>query len=91
MGDPGQTCPIDDRIMDVNACDEAIADLLSTGALTHSNGEWGTQSTQDDYYVSGCSIKHTENNMRHFNAKIHDVKRSSETPICQKICEGNLL
>ena len=90
MGTPGEACDTnDDRIMDVNLCDTAVANLVSTGALTSSTGAWGTQTTQGDNYVTGCSVKHTQDNMRHFNSKIHDVTRSSETPICKKACEAS--
>ena len=77
--------------MDVTVCDTTIASLISSGALSSSMGSWGTQTTKDNYYVSGCSIKHTENNMRHFNSKIHDGSRSSETPVCGKMCKGKMI
>jgi len=46
----------------------------------NSKGEW---TKPEDTYVYGCSIKHTEYDMLHFNTDVNGVTRSSETPVCK--------
>ena len=74
-------------IQTVDECDDAIAALYDAGELDVVNSAvWALDSTTN--YVGGCSVKSTENNMRHWNGNLdHTGTRSSERPVCK--CVGN--
>jgi len=75
LGSRGGSCPEGTVITSLEECRAAIASLEIT-----STGEWTQPETN---YVYGCSIKHTQNNMLHFNTNTAGVERGTETPVCK--------
>eukprot|EP00494_Astrolonche_serrata_P030337 UN30604 len=74
-GPSGGTCETDCFITNLANCKQALVELD-----IDYTGEWTISETT---YVYGCSYKHVENNMLHFNSNINGVSRHSETPVCR--------
>merc|ERR1712110_125153 len=74
-GTPGGECAQGKVITSLEECRTAIASL----GISFPR-EW---TTPEATYVFGCSIKHTRQNILHFNTNTAGVPRSSETPICK--------
>jgi hypothetical protein len=90
LGSAGKVCDNTDSLEVIKTyeeCREAVDYFTGLGILAN---EW---DPTDDYkstgtgFVGGCSVKHSNDDLLHFNSNIdYQEGRSSETPVCR--CAG---